>query len=84
MKNMYICMYVYVNHFAVQQKLTQHCKSTSIRKKYHIIYREYLTNGEEIVSLINGFGKLDIHMQELNWTCILYCLQSFTQNGLNI
>ena len=29
----YICMYVWLGHFAVQQKLTGHCKSTIIEKK---------------------------------------------------
>ena len=33
LKSMYIYMYIYVklNHFAVQQKLTQHCKSTLLQ-----------------------------------------------------
>ena len=30
---MYVCMYVWLGHFAVQQKLTGHCKSTIIEKK---------------------------------------------------
>ena len=25
--------YIYLNHFAVHQKLTQHCKSTILQKK---------------------------------------------------
>ena len=32
---MYVCLCVYVslNHFAIQQKLTQHCKSTILQLK---------------------------------------------------
>ena len=29
---MYIYIYIYFNHFAVQQKLTQHCKSQYLKK----------------------------------------------------
>ena len=32
-KNMKKNIYMYNNHFAVQQKLTQHCKSTIQKKK---------------------------------------------------
>ena len=30
----YLCMYVWLNHFAVRLKLTQHCKSTIIQWKF--------------------------------------------------
>ena len=30
-------MYMYTNHFAVQQKLTQHCKSTILQYKGQIV-----------------------------------------------
>ena len=30
---MYIHIYVQLNHFFVQQKLTQHCKSTTLQQK---------------------------------------------------
>ena len=26
-----VCVYIYINHFALQQKLTQHCKSAIVR-----------------------------------------------------
>ena len=29
----YAYMYIYMNHLAVQQKLTQHCKSTILQLK---------------------------------------------------
>ena len=28
---MHVCIYIYMNHFAEQQKLTQHCKSSIIQ-----------------------------------------------------
>ena len=28
-KNIYVHLYVWLNHFAIYQKLTQHCKSTT-------------------------------------------------------
>ena len=31
-KEHYIYIYIWLNHFAVQQKLTQHCKSTILQK----------------------------------------------------
>ena len=39
-------MYIYVklNHFAVQQKLTQHCKSTILQLKKKKEKSEYLLN----------------------------------------
>ena len=27
----YICVYIYLNHFAVRLKVTQHCKSTILQ-----------------------------------------------------
>ena len=35
-KKEWICVYVYLIHFAVQQKLTQHCKSTILHLKIFI------------------------------------------------
>ena len=29
-----MCVYVYLNHFAVQQKLSQHCKSTTLQQNF--------------------------------------------------
>ena len=38
-KNVYIYIYVELNHFAVHQKLTQHCKLTILQfKKEYIQY----------------------------------------------
>ena len=37
MKNnvcVYIYIYVYLNHFAVQKKLTHHCKSASLKRSH--------------------------------------------------
>ena len=28
----WVCVYIYLNHFAVEQKLTQHCKSTTLQR----------------------------------------------------
>ena len=34
LKNVYVCIYTHIlNHFAVKQKLTQHCKSTILQFK---------------------------------------------------
>lgn len=32
-KNVYIHIHIYLNHFAVQKNLTQHCKSTVLQLK---------------------------------------------------
>ena len=39
-KKKYIYTYISLNHFAVHQKLTQHCKSTILqfKKKTRILY----------------------------------------------
>ena len=31
-KNIYVCMYISINHFAVHLKLTQYCKSTTVNQ----------------------------------------------------
>ena len=35
-KNIYICVYIYMNHFAVHWKLTQYCKSALLQYKIKI------------------------------------------------
>ena len=42
-----ICVYTYMSHFAVQQKLTQHCKSTIF---------EYLKKKNEKIQKTKGQG----------------------------
>ena len=41
-----ICMYVRLGHFAVQQKLTEHCKSTIVLKKK--IHRFNVTRAQKM------------------------------------
>ena len=31
-KNIYVCMYISINHFAVHSKLTQYCKATTVNQ----------------------------------------------------
>ena len=47
-KEYYKYMYVHPNHFAVQQQLTQHCKTTVIQfffKKMNIFYLNLTSSG---------------------------------------
>ena len=48
-----ICVYVQLIHFAVQQKLTQHCKATILQKK---LIEKNKTKNEPHTSL---FGRAD-------------------------
>ena len=41
----YVFLYIYKNHFAVQQKLTQHCKSTIFQEN------KFLKRGEIVTSV---------------------------------
>ena len=45
----YIFMYVYLSHFAIQQRLAQHCKSTILQQK---IFLKYIQKFQMIIKLI--------------------------------
>ena len=49
-------MYVYLNHFAVYLKLTQHCKSTKLKNKKKLIETEIRL---EIASTQSGVGEMN-------------------------
>ena len=40
-KDIYLCIYVYMSHFAVHQKLTQHCKSTILQIKKEVTGKSF-------------------------------------------
>ena len=46
-KNIYICIYthIYVDHFSVQQKLTQHCKSAILQLEKNKTKQELRISG---------------------------------------
>ena len=38
----YTKIYMFINHFAVHQKITQHCKSTILQKKKKLLEEQLL------------------------------------------
>ena len=61
-------MYVWLNHFAVQQKLTQHCKSTIyfnfLRKEIWLLFSPLTSiNGE-----INVCARLNSNAFLITWS----------------
>ena len=59
--HIYICMFIWLSHFVVQQKLAQHCKSTILKKKIGVpIVAQWLANSTSIhedLGLIPGLPK---------------------------
>ena len=52
---MCVCIYVYLNHFSVHQKLTQHCKSATVQLKRKM--SELLLSPVSCESLMHRAGK---------------------------
>ena len=48
---LYIHIYIKLNHLAVQLKLTQHCKSTTLQKGYKVNFGGVIIHSTVILSL---------------------------------
>ena len=68
-----MCVCVYLNHFAVHQKLTQHCKSATIFKKWcWESWTDSEPPGKPLVTLGGAHNSL---LMRMGWvvTCRVFC-----------
>ena len=56
------CIYIYLNHFAIQQKLAWHCKSTTILKNNPTVYLKQVCLLYISYTSVTPFGKKIQHL----------------------
>ena len=53
-----VCVYIWLGHFAIQQKLTEHCKSTMIEKIKILVKKSSVNRRKDVIRIEINESKI--------------------------